>query len=167
MSEHQRGVNQMASRFFVYKRRKTVQHKKMIGENDNNDNPFGAFATGNSSKEDELINYFDTTPEPPASDKSWMKSEKFLAIKGITTREIATFSGQVEKGTPLKTNFSAQGGRINSSTVVKSTAPTYLVGFGKYAAKEISWVKEHDNGYFTWAIQNVGKFAKMVEKLKL
>lgn len=156
----------MASRFFVYKGWKDVNFVEMTDENDINNNPFGAFTSGSASEE-ELINYFDTTPEPPASDQSWKTSAKFLAIKGITTREIATLSGQVEKGTPLKTNFSTQGGKINSPTIIKPAAPVYLVGFGKYAAREISWVKEHDEGYFTWAVQNVEKFAKIVEKLKL
>jgi len=89
----------------------------------------------------------------------WRKNPKWLAIEGITREDLIKGTGRIEKldGPPWEKKANAQENKSNEE----------LVGFGKYAMKEVGWVKENDFRYFEWMILNVPKFAAKVKLLKL
>jgi len=93
--------------------------------------------------EDTLIDYF---MPPPKTGDEWRKHPKWLAIKGISKHEIETFSGQVERGTPLR-------GKIEE---VKPIGKVFT--FGKYRGKTFDWVKANDSYYWNWAKENIKGF---------
>ena len=39
------------------------------------------------------------------------------------------------------------------------------MNFGKYAAKTMEWVREHDARYFEWAMENVKGFEDRVAEI--
>ena len=99
--------------------------------------------------EDKLIEHF-IEAEPPKDNLAWTRAPKWLAIRGITTHEIRTLSGQIERGTPLR-----------GSPSVKVAAPkSKMLSFGKYKGRELDWVKEHDPSYYEWAASNIPNFLK-------
>lgn len=89
----------------------------------------------------------------------WRKNPKWLAIDGITKDDLKNGTGIIEKldRPPWDKKANSQENKSNEE----------LVGFGKYAAKEVKWVKENDFRYFTWMLENVPKFAAKVKLLKL
>ena len=101
--------------------------------------------------EDELVDRFlQSAPPPPKDNLTWTRAPKWLAIKGITTHELRTFSGQIERGTPLR----------GPSIPVAAPPKSKVLTFGKYKTKEVDWVKEHDPSYYSWAVSNIPNFLK-------
>lgn len=94
--------------------------------------------------EEGLIDYF--LPAKKVGDE-WRKNPKWLEIRGITTKELYSFTGQVERGTPLK------GSKTQSAPVDGK-----VMTFGKHKGKSIEWVKTNDKWYYNWACENVKGF---------
>ncbi len=93
--------------------------------------------------------------------RAWLKSPKFLSIKGISKDDLVNGSSYVEK---LKWPPWDKRNDVKGAPVVNQTN---LVGFGKYAAKTVEWVQDNDENYFNWASENVPKFAAKVKQLGL
>jgi hypothetical protein len=112
-----------------------------------------------------MISNFETQLELAAielqKEKSlaWRKEPAWLALEGITRSDLANGTGRIEK-----LSFPPWDSRCRASS---NEAANSLVGFGKYASKEITWVKENDISYFLWMKENVPKFAVKVKLLKL
>lgn len=89
----------------------------------------------------------------------WRKNPKWLAIEGITREDLTKGTGRIDKldYPPWDKKVSKQENKANDE----------LVGFGKYATKEVKWVKDNDFRYFTWMLDNVPKFAAKVKSLNL
>jgi hypothetical protein len=93
-------------------------------------------------------------PDLPKFDKNWRKSRKWLEIKGITSEEIYTPCGAMQRGEPLGKS------KFNSSTPApaQNKKDSKVMGFGKYKNKTREWVMENDKSYFNWCTQNVKGF---------
>ena len=48
---------------------------------------------------------------------------------------------------------------------IKAEKDDSLMNFGKYAAKTMEWVREHDARYFEWAMENVKGFEDRVAEI--
>lgn len=95
--------------------------------------------------------------ETQKSLPNWREAPKWVNIRGITRENLLNGTGCIDKlKYPPWDKRNSDGGRID---------PT--VGFGKYAEKEVSWVKEHDYRYFIWMKENIPKFAAKVKLLEI
>lgn len=80
-------------------------------------------------------------------DDSWKKGPK------ITFKDCVNGTGEMQK-TTIK--------EILGSKFV----PDDEMKFGKHKGQKLTWVKENDEGYWNWAIDNVGGFDKLAAKIK-
>ena len=117
---------------------------------------------------DDIFNFVDSpiiapAPEPQKVGDEWRKSEGWLRIKGITSKEIYTPCGVMERS-PLVAKTSAN---LPNKPEVKSTGKDAPLGFGKYRDKSPVWIIENDPRYSSWMQQNVDKYAALLKKYNL
>jgi len=89
--------------------------------------------------------------------RAWLKSPKFLSIKGISKDDLVNGSSYVEK---LKWPPWDKRNDVKGAPQISDD----LVGFGKYSSKTIKWVKDNDKYYFSWALENVPRFTAKVKQ---
>lgn len=79
-------------------------------------------------------------------DESWRKGDK------ITFNDLKFGRGNVERIKSLCDDSSSSSNKM------------IIMGFGKYSQRPMSWVKENDESYWEWAMENLdffpGKAAK-------
>jgi hypothetical protein len=94
--------------------------------------------------------------------RAWRKNPKFLAIQGVSKEDILNGSSYIEK---LK--YPPWDKRNDSPGSAANNNASSTIGYGKYASKSYQWVKDNDERYFSWMLDNVPKFAAAVKKLGL
>ena len=81
------------------------------------------------------------------NDYDWMKTPEWKAIRKISYDNCINFTGQIERGLPLKPS--------NSTLPVGGEK---VMTFGKYKSKAVSWVKQHDLSYYNWCCKEIKGF---------
>ena len=82
----------------------------------------------------------------------WKKSPKFLAIRGITSKEVFTPCGVMERGTPI-----GKGDWLPKN-FKKPATDEKVFAFGKYRGQSIKDIVVKDPYYVNWCRENVKGF---------
>jgi len=97
-----------------------------------------------------MENSSNSTKKP----EKWYEKEKWLQIKGITSEEIYTPCGAMQRGEPLGKS------KFNSSTPApaQNKKDGKIMQFGKYKGRLVKDIQEKDPSYIMWCIENVKNF---------
>jgi hypothetical protein len=121
---------------------------------------------------DDIFNFHDApiiapAPEPAKVGDAWRKDPKFLAIRGISHKEIYTPCGVMERFVPNWVGKQPPKTSPEKPPEIKVTGKDAPLGYGKYRDKSITWIIENDSRYSEWMYNNVDKYKKLVDKLGL
>ena len=89
----------------------------------------------------------------------WRKNPKWLVMEGITREDLIKGTGRIEKleYPPWDKRSNKQDNKTNDE----------LVGFGKHAQLTIKELKDKHLQYYSWAVENIPRFAAKVKALNL
>lgn len=105
---------------------------------------------------------------PTAPNPEWRKARSWLAMKGITRKDLANGSSVVEKlEYPPWSNKNKPSNVSNNKSEKSSGSGDTLIGFGKYSTKTYTQLKEDDPRYFEWMVGNVPRFREKAAELDL
>ena len=115
---------------------------------------------------------------PAAVNPNWRKARSWLAMKGITRKDLAEGSDIVEKlenppwsakNRVLNKESVGVGNKDKFSKKSNSNSPKEesLIGFGKYSTRTYSQLKDDDPRYFEWASENIPRFRIKAAELGL
>ena len=118
---------------------------------------------------DDIFSFIDApiiapAPPPAQTGNEWRLFEGWLAIKGITHKEIYTPCGRMERAV-----IPGVGSKCGTSAPksVKIDPKEVPIGFGKYRDLSAAEIKKNDPRYFEWLYTNVDKFTKLCNNLGL
>jgi hypothetical protein len=90
---------------------------------------------------------------------NWRNGPKWLNVVGISKDDLLNGSSYIEK---LK--YPPWDKRNNKQANANTDGK---IGYGKYADKSYSWVKENDQSYWSWSINNNNRFRQKASELGL